>query len=569
MPASPEPSPAPPLGAALVGAAIGGALFGVADALGVMAESASTPGPALRAVVVAACGGLFAVAAVGAALPVLLAVGRRLAPIVGDPPQWLGFWVGLGLSAPLEVALRAAGGTPLGVQEAALAVGAPLVALALALAPPPGRPRVFAVMAGLAPLVGMVEYGRRDVGTDGFPDEGVSDVLLVTVEGLRGAPWPEPAPRLPVLDGLAAEGVSFARAVAPQPDGTTGAVAAVTGALPWAPAVGVPAAVGFRADGWRTAAFVGRAAVGDGIDAGFEVVDARPGVVGALSGTVAGRLLAFAGVRPPARRSDRATVDAALAWLAVAREDRYRPAFVWVHLAGPAVPVSPAPPWDTAYAGGDPRDPGRPPLAEALDLSPALAAWTEGRTDPGWVVGQHAGAASAADEQIGRLVEALAAHPRGAQATVVVVGTHGVALGDGGVWLRPEPVPTVATASVPLLVRAPGRLPAGVTSNEVVSPADLPATLLELGGVGVEDAPVGSLVPVAFGRRGRTLAATRGGAGGAVRVVGRWFEATWAAGVLSEGAPEAAGAFAAAVSAGELPPEPPPGLRAHGAPPPE
>ena len=107
---------------------------------------------------------------------------------------------------------------------------------------------------------------------------------------------------------------------------------------------------------------------------------------------------------------------------------------------------------------------------------------------------------------------------------LVIAGTHGLALGDHGVWLRPESPPTTATARVGLVVRAPGHLPRGSTSDEVVSLTDVPPTLLELAGLTDEEGPAGrSLVPTAFGRRGRGWAGVRAAGGQTATLFGRWW----------------------------------------------
>jgi arylsulfatase A-like enzyme len=572
MPASPPPDPRPEIAQ---GVLLGAGMVGMADVLDAIAEAPVPLPGAAKAGLALAGGGLLAPIVLLVALPLVVFAGRRLSALAGDPPRWPGFWLGLGIGVPVLLALGVAFGAPPDWRHAAAGLLAPIAAGAIALAAPAGRARVFAVMLGLAPLVVVVEHGRRIVPTAGFPTPDAPHVVLVTVEGLRGGDWPAPAPRLPHLDAIAAEGVRFDRAFPPAP-----AVAPALGALLGGRAPGsVPdqqLGEALRAAGWQTAAFSGRASALAPHTPGFERALGGAPARAAIARSLLGRALQAADLGAPARRPDRTVVAEATAWLQKAATDPHRPGFAWVHLAGPAEPATPTPPWDTAYASGDPWDPGKPPLVDALDLSPEVAAAVGDRTDPGWLVGQHAGAISAADGALGALADALDGLPGDRPTVLAVAGTHGIALGDGGVWLRPESPPTPATARVALVLRAPGRLPRGTRSDEVVSLADLPPTLLELAGATPEDAPEGaSLVPTAFGRRGRGWVGVRAADGAGATLFGRWWR--WPHPgeglVLREGAGDATDtpedalqAAAAAVAAGRDPGPADPGLRQLAAP---
>ncbi|MEC8423047.1 MAG: hypothetical protein VX000_04670, partial [Myxococcota bacterium] len=212
---------------------------------------------------------------------------------------------------------------------------------------------------------------------------------------------------------------------------------------------------------------------------------------------------------------------------------------------------------------------GMPPLVEALARPADVAARVGVRTDPGWWLGKPAGANSAADAEIDRLL-APSSGRSDRPLVVAVAGTHGTALGDGGIWYDAEPSPTPATAQVALILYAPGRLPAGTRSDEAVSIADLPATLLELAGAASDaDGADASLVPTAFGRRGRGWVATRGLQGDSATLFGRWWRWSSADGLLhrragagpvGDGDPGLA-APASAVAAGQDPGPADPALR--------
>ena len=100
------------------------------------------------------------------------------------------------------------------------------------------------------------------------------------------------------------------------------------------------------------------------------------------------------------------------------------------------------------------------------------------------------------DEAIGALVEALRGAGRYGSATVAVVADHGEGLGDKGEDTHGLFV-YQATIHVPLLLRAPERIPEGAKIAEPVSTVDLAPTLLELAGLGVPAAVQGrSLLPL-------------------------------------------------------------------------
>jgi arylsulfatase A-like enzyme len=519
------PSPPDPRPLVASGVLLGAGMVGMADILDAIAASAVPLSGGARAGLGLAGGLLLGLLTTALCLPLVVAMGRRIATLAGDPPRWAGFWMGLGLGVPTQLLLGLALGAGLDWRHAAAGLLAPIAAGAVALAAPAGRGRIFAVMLGLAPFVVQVELGRRVVRTGGFPAADAPDVLLVTIEGMRGGAWPAPAPRLETVDRLGAEGVRFDRAITPTPAVGPALIALLEGRLPWRPAAGTGLATGLRAAGWQTAAFSGRPAASAPHLAGFEQARAGAPARSAIQGSLLDRVLHSLDLGPRDRRPDREVVDDAWAWMGPARADPNRPVFAWVHLAGPSAPSTPTPPWDTAYASGDPWDPGQPPLAAALDLPADVAAAAGDRTDPAWLLSQQAGAASAADAELGRLLEHLQATAADRPLVVAVVGTHGQALGERGLWLRDEAPPTTDTAQVLMVLWAPGRLPRGTRTNEVVSIADLPATMLELAGAAEPEASTGaSLVPTAFGRRGRGWAGTRGVGGRSATLFGRWWQ---------------------------------------------
>lgn len=95
------------------------------------------------------------------------------------------------------------------------------------------------------------------------------------------------------------------------------------------------------------------------------------------------------------------------------------------------------------------------------------------------------------DNQIGALMDSLATRGLLDQTVVIVTSDHGESFGEHQRWehassLYPQQL------HVPLIIRAPGRVPAGESIPEFVTLRDLPATILAMG-PGTEDLPGQSL----------------------------------------------------------------------------
>jgi arylsulfatase A-like enzyme/Flp pilus assembly protein TadD len=273
------------------------------------------------------------------------------------------------------------------------------------------------------------------------------NVLLITIDTLR-------ADRVgfagydgvetPVLDGLAAAGVVFDDAISAAPVTLPAHATILTGLYP--PAHGaldnglyalpedVPTlATILRGRGYDTAAVLGAyVLIGrTGLDAGFDRYDdefEKP------------RQLRQAYRERPAA----AVVASASEWLA--GRSSAAPFFLWTHFFDPHASYDPPEPFATRY-----------------------------RLRP------YDGEVAYTDQAIGDLLDAIRAAGALERTLVVVTADHGEALGDGGeqthgLLLR------ASTLRVPLVLVAPGRLPAGRRIAGVVSTVDVAPTILELVG---------------------------------------------------------------------------------------
>jgi len=313
-----------------------------------------------------------------------------------------------------------------------------------------GKATVLAAAALLAGLGGCAQRPRTR-----------PSVLLVTLEAVRAdrlGSYGYSRARTPRLDALARDGLLFERAYAAAPLHLPAVATVLTGRTPRshgiredasgaALAASVPiVSEAFRAQGYRTAAFVGSGVFGrgTGLDRGFEEYVDDFGAPGKEAGrTEAG--------------TARETVDAALRFIATAGTSQ--PVFAWVHLPRP----SPA----SGERKTAPEDPYDASLA-------------------------------AVDIELGRLVDACrSARP---SLAVAVIADHGEALGDHGEEGFGYFVYS-ATTRVPLLIAFPEALPRNRRVGPIVRAMDVAPTLLDLAGLpappGVEGA---SLVPLMTGR---------------------------------------------------------------------
>lgn len=95
-------------------------------------------------------------------------------------------------------------------------------------------------------------------------------------------------------------------------------------------------------------------------------------------------------------------------------------------------------------------------------------------------------AVTAMDAAIGRVLERIHAHGIEDDTIVVFLSDNGFSCGQHGFWGKGNGTFPMnmydESVMVPFIVSAPGRLPAGVVRDELLSAYDLPATLLELVG---------------------------------------------------------------------------------------
>ncbi|RMG43651.1 MAG: hypothetical protein D6718_11685 [Acidobacteria bacterium] len=329
-------------------------------------------------------------------------------------------------------------------------------------------------------------------------------VVLLTIDTLRAdrlGCYGGPSPSLtPNLDRLAEEGARIDVAVAPI-NRTTQAVGTIlTGLDPWhhgADGLAMPlpdrvttVAEVFKARGYATAAFVTNLnlAPGLGFEQGFDI---------------------YSNPQPRWREnSARQLTDEALAWLEAQSGKRI---FLWIHYL-------------------DPHWPYTPPPEVARRLDPDFAGWDHGadiwdrqrrhEVTKGQVIYAadtvlspreiehlrrlYDAEIAATDREVGRLLAGLARLGILDRAVLLFASDHGEALGDHRKWFSHGEYLYEDTLRVPMLVRAPGRVPAGTVLSGIVPLNRAAPTLLELAGAPVPGGLDGESLAPLLRRGGET-----------------------------------------------------------------
>jgi len=363
----------------------------------------------------------------------------------------------------------------LGAIGAVLAAGAALILRRAADARLPQRPvgplRGSLAACGLLALVlalclrVAVPYARAARAA------GRPSIILVSIDTLRAdrlGAYGSDRGLTPHLDALAREGAVFEQASSAAPWTLPSHVSLFTSMLPfdhhvrWTSTHIDPVrsmlAERFRDAGYRTAAFTGAGYVDSsfGFDQGFDVYENH-------------REVDEGG---PARISDHA-----LAW---AKEQGSAPFFLFVHTYEVHSPFT-----HTDHAPRDDAGRLRAPFTnkeveevhqEHLVLTPA---------ERRYVTGLYDSDVASADAVIGSLLEALRREGILDRAILVILSDHGEDLWDHDARWSPGHGHTLyqELLHVPLIVRAPGFVPAGARIRTPVSLLDVAPTLLEMTGL--------------------------------------------------------------------------------------
>ncbi len=166
-----------------------------------------------------------------------------------------------------------------------------------------------------------------------------------------------------------------------------------------------------------------------------------------------------------------------------------QPFFLFLRHMDPHAPYLPPAPYERMFYHGDESDPNNRSMDAVMAFKPFrdfFASWMPpGISDKDYVVAQYDGAVAYMDACIQSIFSALEAHGILDETIIVLNGDHGETLYDHECWFDHHGIYDV-TLHVPLVIRFPGEVPAGLRVGGYTQHKDLVPTLLELAGVEIE-----------------------------------------------------------------------------------
>lgn len=418
---------------------------------------------------------------------------------------WAGFWVHLHrIKGFLSIS---------GIGASGALLLAALGALLLIRRHPPGRggeKRVLGVM-GIAVLLLLGGSALRGIGGVA-PAGGGPNVLLLVIDTLRAdrlSCYGHPRRTSPVIDRVAREGVLFPDAISPAPFTQPGVASLLTGNLPSTIGVvnhpnrleerWVTLAEAFRAAGYRTGFANPHPLLTPawGFTQGFEEYRYLHKPV-RFDESLLGRLLARFALRTPevGYQADRVTEFA----IRLLERKGGRPFFIYAHYLDPHYQYKPPAPYDRMFTEGQRK--ARLVDERLPDGRRRIFGLRPSREEMEETLALYDGEVAFTDREIGRLLDALDRLGLREKTIVAITSDHGESLGDQGLFFAHTHLLYDPTQRVPLVLRYPERLPAGVIAKRQTSLVDLAPALLRLAGVEGDVEMDGRVPPVVEGMTG-------------------------------------------------------------------
>jgi arylsulfatase A-like enzyme len=180
------------------------------------------------------------------------------------------------------------------------------------------------------------------------------------------------------------------------------------------------------------------------------------------------------------------------------------PFFLFLRHMDPHAPYLPPHPYERAFYHGNETDPSNKSMEPVMEFKPFrdfFASWMPpGISDKDYVIAQYDGAIAYMDAAIRGIFTALEANGLVENTIVVINGDHGETLYDHECWFDHHGMydPTLV---VPLIIRYPGKMPAGKRVRGYNQHKDLVPTLLELAELTHDDLEMDgrSLMPMVRG----------------------------------------------------------------------
>ncbi|MCY3772200.1 MAG: sulfatase [Gemmatimonadetes bacterium] len=162
------------------------------------------------------------------------------------------------------------------------------------------------------------------------------------------------------------------------------------------------------------------------------------------------------------------------------------PFFLFLRHMDPHAPYLPPEPYERMFYHGDECDPKNRSMDPVMAFKPFcdfFASWMPpGITDKDYVIAQYDGAVAYMDACIQTIFNALEAHGIMDETIVILNGDHGETLYDHECWFDHHGLYDV-TLHVPLIIRYPGRIPAGSRISGYNQHKDLVPTIMDLAGI--------------------------------------------------------------------------------------
>jgi len=160
-----------------------------------------------------------------------------------------------------------------------------------------------------------------------------------------------------------------------------------------------------------------------------------------------------------------------------------KPFFLFLRHMDPHAPYLPPAPYERAFYHGNETDPKNKSMEPVMNFKPFrdfFASWMPpGITDKDYVIAQYDGAVAYMDACIQAIFTALETQGILDETIVVINGDHGETLYDHECWFDHHGIYD-NVLHVPLIIRYPGKVPAGVRVKGFTQHKDLVPTLLEL-----------------------------------------------------------------------------------------
>lgn len=191
----------------------------------------------------------------------------------------------------------------------------------------------------------------------------------------------------------------------------------------------------------------------------------------------------------------------------LASEDK--PFFLFLRHMDPHSPYLPPQPYERIFYGGDERDPSNPSMESVYQFKPFadfLKSWIpEGVTDQEYVCAQYDGAVAYMDACIQNIFQTVETLGLTDDTLIVVTSDHGETLYEHECYFDHHGLYD-CTLVVPLILRFPGKVPAGKRVSDVTVIQDIMPTILELLDIDDPMEPDGqSLLPFIHGRPDRRV----------------------------------------------------------------